>query len=46
MEITRECFDAWNLRGYAAELSALLPDMIGRAGVHKYALIVVNPIYN
>jgi hypothetical protein len=38
-------FDVWNLRGHSAELSRLLPAMLQEAGVGKYALIIVDPIY-
>jgi hypothetical protein len=37
--------EVWNLRGHAAELAKLLPAMLRRAGVDKYALIIIDPIY-
>jgi hypothetical protein len=38
-------FDVWNLRGYAAELYKLLPEILRQAGRGKYALIIIDPIY-
>jgi len=45
VKIENGSFDVWNLRGHAAELSKLLPEMLRRAGADKYALIIVDPIY-
>ena len=38
-------FTAWNLRGYAADLSKLLPRILRGIKRDEYALIVLDPIY-
>lgn len=38
-------FDLWNLRGYAADFSILLPKIIQRIRERHYALIILDPIY-
>jgi len=43
--IERQSFEVPNLRGHASDLSRLLPAMIQGAGVGKYTLIIVDPIY-
>ena len=45
VSIPNGSFHVWNLRGYAANLADLLPEMIRRAGADQYALIIVDPIY-
>jgi len=37
--------DVWNLRGHAASLGHLLPDLIKSIGAGKYAVIIIDPIY-
>jgi RecA-family ATPase len=38
-------FDLWNLRGYATDLSDLIPKILLRIRDNSYALIVLDPIY-
>jgi hypothetical protein len=40
-----EQLDVWNLRGYAADLSQLTPQILTRVEASNYALIVIDPIY-
>jgi hypothetical protein len=35
----------WNLRGYAADLSTLLPRLLRGIGQDEYVLIILDPIY-
>jgi hypothetical protein len=46
-EITLESgtLEVWNLRGFAADLAILLPQMLAAAGKDKYSLIIIDPIY-
>jgi len=37
--------DIWNLRGHAADLSKLLPQLLARIRRDHYALIILDPIY-
>jgi hypothetical protein len=38
-------FEVWNLRGHAADLEKLMPDLLSRTVGKGYALIVIDPIY-
>jgi len=37
--------DVWNLRGHAASLDALMPEIIARVRHIGYGLIIIDPIY-
>lgn len=37
--------DVWNLRGHAASLDALVPEIIARIRDRGYGLIIIDPIY-
>jgi hypothetical protein len=37
--------EVWNLRGYATDLSKLLPRMLRGIGREQYDLIIIDPIY-
>jgi hypothetical protein len=37
--------DVWNLRGHAASLDALMPEIIARVRACGYGLIIIDPIY-
>jgi hypothetical protein len=45
MLLAVENFDVWNLRGYAAEVEKLMPEIISRCRDQNYAMIIVDPIY-
>jgi hypothetical protein len=45
IEIKAGYLKVWNLRGYAADLSKLLPRLLGGIGHDEYALIIIDPIY-
>lgn len=38
-------FDSWHLRGYAADLTELVPHFAARASGQNYDLIILDPIY-
>jgi hypothetical protein len=40
-----DLFDVWNLRGYAANLSTMLPALLDGVRGQSYGLIIVDPIY-
>lgn len=42
--VVADLFHVWNLRGYAADLSSLITEVLERVG-QRYALIIVDPIY-
>jgi AAA domain/DnaB-like helicase N terminal domain len=43
--LERGMFTVWNLRGYAADLSKLLPRLLRAIRRDQYVLIVLDPIY-
>jgi len=38
-------FDIWNLRGYATDVTRLMPGIIERCRGRDYAMIILDPIY-
>ncbi|MBV9008829.1 MAG: AAA family ATPase [Verrucomicrobia bacterium] len=45
LESLKGNLDVWNLRGFAADLSKLLPLLLGRIHAGDYDLLVLDPIY-
>lgn len=45
LDLKPNTYDAWNLRGHAADLSKLLPSILDKSGKDKYNLIFFDPIY-
>ncbi len=43
VQLLNDSLDLWNLRGYAADLSAMIPQIIAQAGKSKYTLIIIDP---
>jgi hypothetical protein len=42
--LTAGLLDVWNLRGYAADLSLLIGEILARVG-QRYVMIIIDPIY-
>jgi hypothetical protein len=45
LKIEKGWLRVWNMRGHAADLSKLLPQMLGRIRPNEYDLIIIDPIY-
>lgn len=45
LQVKRGRFRPWNLRGYAADLSTIIPEIIRQAESEAFSLIVLDPIY-
>ncbi len=45
LKVNRGRFRPWNLRGHAADLSAIVPEIIRQAEAETFSLIVLDPIY-
>ena len=44
-QLVDDSLHLWNLRGHAADLSTLIPQIIAGAGQKKYTLVIIDPIY-
>jgi hypothetical protein len=45
ISLPSENFHIWGLRGFAANIDKLLPEILNRIKDEKYALIIIDPIY-
>jgi DnaB-like helicase N terminal domain/AAA domain len=45
LTLARECFHVWNLRGYACDISLLLPRLLQRIQSEQYVMIILDPSY-